>query len=316
MKILKKRINSLSYLDNIPDGEPIIVGINNVERFSPQCLLLGFPTNIENGTRLLPNNINPTTRRNAEPFSVPDRSKPMETAYRTQWWIRREWAGRGETREVSEYVDIPYKRYPRIAFPPFSVELTFQNENGNNRIVSDPLIFNEDNKPLIKNTINIFLTVFGECEIYNKNLEKCTPQEVIRLNWDILPPGEYPWNKVQSDIKKLISQATETNQKIMLEKCEYIESFVPDFRAYGRSGFRGYVIFGFKSKNYYVLESIYPNNATYVFNENWQELSKLSKAEILNGGLHNTRLIHHESWKNNIKALLDKIKNKGENENE
>ena len=48
-------------------------------------------------------------------------------------------------------------------------------------------------------------------------------------------------------------------------------------------------------------ESIYPNNATYVFADNWQELSQLTKAQILNGGLQNARLIHKENWKEDIK---------------
>ena len=92
---------------------------------------------------------------------------------------------------------------------------------------------------------------------------------------------------------------------MLLDKCEYINSFHPDFRAYGMSGFRGYVIFGFKKRNIYVLESVYTNNATYVFGQDWKMLSKLSKAEILNGKLQEARLIHNDNWKHDINELLE-----------
>lgn len=112
---------------------------------------------------------------------------------------------------------------------------------------------------------------------------------------------------MQNDIKEISQETSKTNQKITMDKCEYINSFHPDFRAYGRLGFRGYIIFGFKSLNCYVLESIYPNNATYIFNEEWEALSKLTKAEILKGNLHNARFIHREKWKQNLRKVLQAV---------
>lgn len=306
MIIFKKRINSMGHFSYIKSGEKIIIGINNAERFPSKCGALGFPPGTSSGARVLPSKINTATKQNAEPFSIPDKSKPKETAYRTHWWTRHEWAGRGETREVTEFVEIPYKRYPKIEFPPYSVELTYICNSEGTKISTDAIIFTESNYNLIKNTVNIFLTTFGECEILNEQLEGWTSSRIIRLNWDVLPPGEYPWEKIQEDIERITKKSSETHKKIIMDKSEYINGFHPDFRAYGKSGFSGYVIFGFRDKNLYVLESIYPNNATYVFNEEWEELSKLTKAEILNGSLHNARLIHRENWKRNIKNVIEK----------
>jgi hypothetical protein len=69
-----------------------------------------------------------------------------------------------------------------------------------------------------------------------------------------------------------------------------------DFVAIGQAGFAGYIIFGFPGKNRYLLESIQPNNATYVFAENWESLSQMTKAEILKQNLHADRIIHREGW--------------------
>jgi hypothetical protein len=67
-------------------------------------------------------------------------------------------------------------------------------------------------------------------------------------------------------------------------------------------------MFGFSEEQLYVLESVYTGNATYVFDKNWEELSKLTKAEILNGSLQEDRLIHRESWNDQVNALLSNIK--------
>ena len=63
---------------------------------------------------------------------------------------------------------------------------------------------------------------------------------------------------------------------------------------------------GFKEKNIYTLESLYYGNATYIFDERWEELSKKTKAEILNEKLQTDRVIHRKSWDDKIKGWLKK----------
>ena len=75
--------------------------------------------------------------------------------------------------------------------------------------------------------------------------------------------------------------------------------------AQGRGGFSGYIVFGFPRKNLYVLESLYYGNATYVFRENWEKLSQLSKAVILSGNLQTARIVHQPGWEKEVRHLLD-----------
>jgi hypothetical protein len=119
-----------------------------------------------------------------------------------------------------------------------------------------------------------------------------------------LPPGKYPWSKVKTDIEEIISNRNITQQHMMLRSCESINNLGPDFVAYGRAGFKGYAVFGFVQKNLYILESVIPNNATYVFEKNWEELSKLSKAEILDSSLHKARIVHNANWKNEFDKMI------------
>ena len=46
------------------------------------------------------------------------------------------------------------------------------------------------------------------------------------------------------------------------------------------------------------------NNATYIFKSDWQELSKISKKQIIDGNLHYKRIIHSPQWEEQIKNLF------------
>jgi soluble cytochrome b562 len=80
--------------------------------------------------------------------------------------------------------------------------------------------------------------------------------------------------------------------------------YSPDFEARGLSGFSGYMVLGYEKLNLFILESIYPDNATYVFDKDWMELSKLTKAEILNNNFQKARLIHADTWNKSVESLL------------
>lgn len=306
MNLRKKRVNTLSCLSWLEQGRKVIIALHDAGNFKEKLMEIGFSSELQDGETTLPTVINKATSRNAEKFYVADKTKPKEKYYQTLWWTRKEWAGRGETREVSDFVLIPRERYPRTEYAPYSVELSLKYDKaGTLNVVTEPMIFCEKNEKKLINTINIFLTIFGECDVLTDGYQKLIPTKVKRLNWEVLPKGRHPWEKIKKDLEKICEHRGKTAKKLLFDKSEYIESFQPDFLAYGKSGFRGYVIFGFEEKNIYVLESVYPDNATYVFGQNWEYLSKLTKAEILNGKLQDARLIHNSNWKNDIDKLLE-----------
>jgi hypothetical protein len=53
-----------------------------------------------------------------------------------------------------------------------------------------------------------------------------------------------------------------------------------------------------------VLESPTLGNATYVFKNNWAQVSALSKKEILEGALHDARLIHNKRWTGALRQAI------------
>ncbi len=149
------------------------------------------------------------------------------------------------------------------------------------------------------------LSLFGECEIVSDTdpIAQNRPK-TIRVNWEILPQGKYPWEKIKETVQSISGQYNKSNREMMLRNCEHINKLNPDFIAYGKSGFKGYMIFGFTDRNLYILESMFPNNATYVFENDWENLSKLTKAQILNNNLHKDRIIHTSKWTEKFDEIM------------
>lgn len=114
-----------------------------------------------------------------------------------------------------------------------------------------------------------------------------------------------PWEQLSKQLEPLVNLAKEGNRPFILHRLEKVYSYNPDFTAVGTAGFKGYVIMGFPSKNTFACESIYYGNATYIFAEKWEDLSKRTKAEILNANLQKDRIIHRvNQWDKRIEKLL------------
>ena len=97
MILKKKRINKLSCLNWIEQGQKVVIALCDVLRFKEKLSELGFSMELKDGEKILPAVINSSTARNAEKFYVVDKTQPKEKYYQTLWWTRHEWAGRGET---------------------------------------------------------------------------------------------------------------------------------------------------------------------------------------------------------------------------
>lgn len=301
MFIRKKKILTDKYLSQLSSDSNIYIRVEEVDRFPKEMSRFGFLESDPSGICILPTSSNIYTRKNAEQFYTVDKQKPKEEYTQTVYWTRTEWNGRYDRREVEEFRDFKKLRYHRDYHLPYSVK--FQKVQGESSyIVSDSIPNTDANKSKLINTINMVLSIFGECYI-DENVEP-SKLDKITLNWEVLPKGEYPWIKIKQDIETWCKNKNNTTKNLILRNCKLIYDKNPDFEARGRSGFSGYIIFGFNDKNLYILESVHPNNATYVFDKNWEELSKLTKAEILNNQFHKCRIIHSSSWKEKFDELF------------
>lgn len=307
MIINKKQIRSLApYTKGIRQNQDIVICIGIADIPNINLEEVGFSSDLEPGERVLPAAVGNVTLFNSRGKEVPLKDQPMETHYRQQEWTWKEFRGRYDFEEQSRIVDIPYERYPRKIIPPPSIELSVALDTDDHKlIVADSIQFTANNSESIVHIVNVFLELFGICEIRNQNLDAIITSPIRRLNWDVLPQGRKPWGQLKPLIQPVIDKLTEGNQIVIEKRFETINAFEPDFVAVGKAGFSGYLIFGFPEDNLYVLESTQTNNATYILENNWEYLSGLTKAEMLENNLHKERIIHRENWFEEIGRLLE-----------
>lgn len=297
MKITKKRIRTLNnYLVGLDVNDDFYIALTDLSNIN-RIHQIGFTNQINVGEQILPTIVGSKSRFNADGGFTIHRDQPKQTVYRQA--DIKDWRGNYHT------VDIPYKRYPRTPIPAPEVELTVVQGSNNQKIIRSPLCrkgVTPDHE--IIHIINLFLELFSECDTLQANLVPVFNVPITRLNWDMLPPGNYPWNILKNNVQRTIGNVQINRRRIIERRLETISNHTPNFVAVGNAGFRGYIVFGFSNKNFFILESIHQGNATYVFGQNWQQLSQLTKEQILNQNLQQQRIIHRQGWDNQVNNLF------------
>jgi hypothetical protein len=302
MIINQTRVRNIQrFLGTSNYGNTFIVGVKIESLIDPLIFKVGFVDVPRIGDQILPSADNgPISLFNAEGRIIKHHNQKMETAYRQAEWHWKLWDGTPR----SDIVDVPYDRYPQSFVEPPSEEVIFgKTSAGNYALLSLPVLYDGESERRLTHIINLFLELAGFCEIFTESLNEMVDAPFKKVNWRILPPGKRPWPQLRQDINQLLDLVT-TNRVVIEHRIEVINSYGSEFVAVGQGGFKGYIIFGFPYKNIYICESIYSGNATYVFEENWETLSKMTKAQILNQSLQKDRIIHREGWEKKVHGLF------------
>ena len=296
--IHKKRINNIeNYLIGIDENEEFFIGCN-VDQVDYRVLeSVGFNVPVREGDQVLPSILGTVSEFNSEGGFIKEKDKPMEVKSREI--ANKNWQG------DLQYVSIPYKRYQRIILNPPSIELSIVFKNNIQLILSPPLIRNKENSKLIKHVFNLFLELFGSCNVLKKNLiPNIGNIPIKRVNWEILPKGEYPWEKIKSLVEEYTKDLNYSRKHLIERRLKVLSKFKSCNLIIGKGGFKGYWILEFEDKGIYVLESLYYGQATYILGNDWETISQLTKREILQRGLHEDRIIHGKNWEVEINKLL------------
>lgn len=305
MIINQKRIHNLSaHLPTHLRGKQLRV----IQVYSPEqdesLKKMGFDLPVEAGMSVLPaKNIGPVSRFNAEGKLIVRSDLPKEAACRPHYWTRIEYRGRDRV-EVSDVVYIHYFRYPREFIAPTEIRFTVGVTALGDKIVASEAYTYGEQDNLLLTAINLQLECFGSCTISADDGTPIKFPVIRRLDWDVLPPGKYPWTEIKERTFRNLSNLKPSSRIVIQMRLEAIAAYEPDFYAVGRSGFAGYIVLGFKRLGLYFLECQRIDNATYVFGSNWETLSQLTKRDILVGELHEHRLIHGPAWASQVRQLL------------
>lgn len=284
MLITKKRIRSLDkYLPNIDENKKLYVTAPKPEGFQ----------GVEGQEFLLPPS-GPVTRFNREgkyKVYTDEQKEPRDIEHD---YSILDWHGNPHSGSC---IQTRYC-YPRdFIHPP--LEMVFL---AGSSIHSAAITKKEASRLL--HIINMFLEAFGSCEIIDEESTPINTVPIKILQWQILPPGEYPWDIAKEYLPRILSNRAHKSINTIEEHHKVITKHMPDFMAIGQNSFSGYVVYGFKNKGLYIFESSQLDNATYIFNDDWEELSKCTKKELIEGNLFKHRFLHNATWRKSINSTL------------
>lgn len=291
----KSRIRkTAAYLQPIADNASFYITVPvksvNVNRMK----LIGF-RKMGPGENILPRAIGSVSGYNANGRYIVHRELPKITKYRS--FDAPGW------HDTWHEVTVPYKAFPRTYEAGPEIRLTIVENNGELFVASPKLTKTVETDFLNKHVINLFLDLFGDFQLKGDRLQSAfTDLPIRRLDWTLLPPGEYPWSRIESE--NLLSKRKDGKERPIRHTDDIIRQFKPESCAIGNGGFKGYVAFCFPQKGITLLENKFHGNATYVFNQDWEELSKLTKASIIQGQLALKRIEHRKGWEREIIQLF------------
>jgi hypothetical protein len=267
---------------------------------SARLRTLGFDGAVAEGESLIPSPVGSVSTFNANGRQIVRPDLPKVSQSRMVWSTWNDWHGNPHSGVQVRSQQV----YQRELVPPPEEYITIVRGESGPMVASRSLDRSVDDDDRIIHIINLFLELFGDLEITSVDLKSSRSLVVKRLNWRILPPGEFPFERAKKELADFLDRVEENVRPVVQSRIKSVTQYKPDFVAVGVGGFSEYVVFGFRAKNIYVLESPTLGNATYVFRNDWAEVSVLSKKEILDGSLHEARLVHNKRWTGALRQAI------------
>lgn len=263
---------------------------------------IGFAKPPNEGDTILPSVVGAATRRNAEGYYLLHNDKPKVLRIFELASRRSQFCGRNQREIVEDYHSYSKLCWQKTLIDPTNLELTYiKGDDGDYYYVSRVLRLGRDDDMVVV-AINVFLDLFGLCHVSDMKHGGLPSVPVRRVNWELLRPGTTGSTSALNALVASIPKKTQ--RKLAKRQFDRLHEFAPTELAVGQGGFKGYVAFQFKELGLVLLESIEPNNATYVFGDNWEKLSQLTKQEVLSGQLQIDRIIHTKDWLNRVRYLM------------
>ena len=227
MLIQQRSVRSIDrYVRGLLPGEVIRVVTPLGER---DLTSLGFSSCPDIGDTILPTIVGTVSRFNAEGKELVRKDLPKEPRYITTLeWTWEQWCGGGNTETVTENRDIFRDCYPREQVPPPSEELTRLQAVDGPVIASREFHLSEPDLSQLKHVVNLFLELFGQCEIRRADLTQFMPMTLKRVNWHLLPPGEYPFERVKRHTEELVAGKDARYGNVILNRQAFITKYNPD----------------------------------------------------------------------------------------
>lgn len=189
----------------------------------------------------------------------------------------------------------------------YNAEFIFKtNQHDQKLVLSAKLNFNDVDSIKNAHILNLFHEVLGEYEIYDQELNPAIGF-TNTYEFEILPKGTFDDGDLDDVVEKARRYFIKDEGRVtaLQKRLKQIQKYNPELNGKGPNGFFGYIVFGFPEKDIILLESMYLNNATYVFKySNYESLMQLDKQKVISGGLAEKRIFHYDNWEQKIHQLL------------
>lgn len=154
--------------------------------------------------------------------------------------------------------------------------------------------------------LNLLQENLGFSNVYEANTTDEDYLSTEFLDWEIFPPGQRDelFTKLAFNKRKI----TGSTMCRIEERYNFLLGFNPTAFIRGSNRFKNY--FGAKfGENLVVFENIDYGNAIYILEEEWAELSKLSRVELLKKYRGKfKRIVHTEGWKQRLSFTLNNLR--------
>jgi hypothetical protein len=153
--------------------------------------------------------------------------------------------------------------------------------------------------------VSLTREVVGTPRVFPVTSSSSNWQDEQNFEWELLPVDHN--GKPTVDYDKVadalgIPQGSAIRDTFK-ERYSTIRGMDPKTIRYGNTGFARYVAFEFD--NAVVLENYYYGNAAYIMYENWQELSKRTRLDLLSDpSARFERVVHTGDWKGKLKEAI------------
>ena len=307
----KKRVqNANKYLPFfLKEGEQFHVGLL-FEDFirSPDLKKYNLPDKFKESVSLIPAAKGPTTRNNSSGKYV--RKEPEEKV------IKKVHISYDRKDGTHVEFDRNYNVYAKILKHKYKIGFSFKtNKHGQQVVVSDRLTYDDTLENVEKNThvINILCEISNDFEIFNTDYEPAIHFNK-KFEEDILPQGLLENKDVLDELTDFAGRYTRniTEKKAFQKRLQILKEFSPDIRGKGPSNFFGYIVFGFNNLGIAILETMYSDNATYIFRmSDYESNAILDKQTVLKNKTMLKRIYHYDNWEQRLRSFLDKVKREG-----
>lgn len=155
---------------------------------------------------------------------------------------------------------------------------------------------------------NLLQEQFQDCHVFNASTADADIAKITTVGWEIFPPGTL--DRALAVITGRMRAQTPLRQREIQERAETLSRLQPSEYIVGSGMNSRY--FGAKfGENIVAFENVDYGNALYILFDNWEEISQMSRTDILKRhGKDFIRIIHKHGWEKSLQYHINDLKNR------